>query len=391
MARDFAAYNGVVQTNPPADRLQYVARFSTADDVFHLSMEYNSDGTVRFFGGKLDGNDSLSNGTSTLGATYHTDAGYPVVGTLDGGAITLRAPLAAFGLSVGSSVTGASAFAMAGPAEAIEQLIVDPMRTVDATPPFDGTLAPQTLTPVTIACANPNVQVVGGWHEISDARATGGSYCRHVGTNRTNSLSFQFTGEALDVQVAKGPRGGILRISIDGVVQNVSLYRAPADPAHPDKGGRKDLDFNISVHRNVPPGTHSVRITNESTDAFRDMVYVDGFVITAGDVLTPAGHFVQSVGGLAIGTALAGLDTVNAFVVEPATELMDFIVEAAAGTTVTVKDPSGRSIATATVDDGGVIDLQALPAGAGAYALVLHASAAGDTAFTVWEVLTEQR
>jgi hypothetical protein len=85
------------------------------------------------------------------------------------------------------------------------------------------------------------------------------------------------------------------------------------------------------------------------------------------------------------------VDTVNALVVEPATELMDFIVEVTAGTTVTVKDPSGRSIATATVDDGGVIDLQALPNGPGAYALVFHATAVGDTAFTVWEVLTEQR
>ena len=112
---------------------------------------------------------------------------------------------------------------------------------------------------------------------------------------------------------------------------------------------------------------------------------------TGGDVLTPAGHFVQGVAGLVIGNAIAGLDTVNQFVVEPATELMDFIIEATAGTTVAVKDPSGRTIATATVDDGGVIDVQALPAGAGAYALILHASAAGDTAFTLWEVLTEQR
>ena len=121
------------------------------------------------------------------------------------------------------------------------------------------------------------------------------------------------------------------------------------------------------------------------------MVYVDGFIITGGDILTPAGHFVQGVGGLVIGTALANLDVVNELVVDPATELMDFVVETIAGTTVTVKDPSGRTIAQATVDDGGVIDVQALPAGAGAYALVLHNSTGGDAAFTLWEVLTEQR
>jgi hypothetical protein len=70
---------------------------------------------------------------------------------------------------------------------------------------------------------------------------------------------------------------------------------------------------------------------------------------------------------------------------------MDFILEVTAGTTVTVKDSSGRAIATATVDDGGVIAVQAVPGGAGTYALVLHATATGDTAFTVCEVFTEQR
>src|SRR3981081_1715616 len=121
MARDLAGYNSVLQTTPPADRLQYVFRFSTPDDVFHLSMEYNADGTVRFFGGKLDGNDALVNGTSTLGAGYHTDATYPVVAPIGNGAITLRAPLSAFGLSVGKRITGSNAFAMAGPSETSEK------------------------------------------------------------------------------------------------------------------------------------------------------------------------------------------------------------------------------------------------------------------------------
>jgi hypothetical protein len=191
--------------------------------------------------------------------------------------------------------------------------------------------------------------------------------------------------------VATGPRGGLLGIAIDGVKQDTNLFRAPADPAHPDMSGRKDLDFHTSVHRDVSPGPHSVRITNDSTDSIRDMVYVDGFIISGGDILTPPGHFVQGVGALVVGTALAGVDTVNVLVVDPATLLMDAIVEAAAGTTVTIKDPSGRTIATATIDNGGVIDVQAIPAGAGAYAMVLHAAAAGDTAFTVWEVLTEAR
>jgi hypothetical protein len=134
-----------------------------------------------------------------------------------------------------------------------------------------------------------------------------------------------------------------------------------------------------------------VVVSDESTDNQRDMVYVDGFQIYSGDVGTPAGHFVQETVGTVLSTALAGVDAVNALVVEPATALIDVVVETVAGTTVSIKDPSGKTLATATVDDGGVLDLQALPDGAGAYALVIHNGAAGTIAFQAWEVLTESR
>jgi len=79
MARDLAAYNNAFATDNNADRLQYVFRFATADDVFHLSMEFNANGSVRFFGGRLDGNDGVQNGTgATVGARYATDPGFPV-------------------------------------------------------------------------------------------------------------------------------------------------------------------------------------------------------------------------------------------------------------------------------------------------------------------------
>jgi hypothetical protein len=394
MARDLAAYNAVTQVGTtPADRLQYVFRFSTDEDVFHVSAEYNSDGTFRFFGGKLDANDGLSNGTSILGAGYHTDAGYPVVGTVAPGAITLRAPLSAFGLAAGSRITGANAFAMAGPAEAIEKLITNPMRTVDATPAFDATLAEQIITAGTFSCADPNIQSQGGWHEISDPRADGGSYCRDVGQAKTiDALLFSFTGSGLDLTLVKGPRGGLLGVTVDGVQRGpVNEYRAPADPAHPDNSGRKDLTFGTSAHFDVAPGQHSVRITNDSADPTRDMVYLDSITVTGGAVLTPVGHTVQEVGGMILGTALAAIDAVNMIVVDPATQLLDVVVETVAGTRVTIVDPNGKAIATASVDNGGVLDLQALPDGVGSYALVLHTSVAGDVAFTVWEKLTEAR
>jgi hypothetical protein len=394
MARDLRAYNAVLQTTPAADRLQYVFRFSTAEDVFHLSAEYNSDDTFRFFGGKLDANDALTNGTSTLGAGYHTDAGYPVVGTLSGGALTLRAPLSAFGLAAGSRITGANAFSMAGPSETLEKLILNPMRTIDATPPFDGTLELQPQPTVIVSCADPNIQSQAGWHEISDSRADGGSYCRNVGVGKGNTAYLQlfFTGTSFDIKLVTGPRGGLLGVTIDGgVTQIVDEYRAPADPAHPDNTGRRDLTFGTSRHFEAGPGTHSVRISNNSTDPRRDMVYVDSITLNAGDILTPSGHTVHEVGGVVLGTALAGLDAVSAVVVGPAAQLLDFIVETVAGTTVTIVDPTGKTIATATVDDGGVLDVRAIPGGAGSYALVIHNSSAGDVAFTVWEKITEAR
>jgi hypothetical protein len=121
------------------------------------------------------------------------------------------------------------------------------------------------------------------------------------------------------------------------------------------------------------------------------MVYVDGFIITGGDILTPVGHTVHEVGGMVLGTALAGVEEISAFVVEPAAELLDFVVETVAGTTVTIVGPTGKTLATAKVDDGGVLDLQALPDGAGGYALVLHNDTAADAAFTLWEMITETR
>jgi len=392
MARDLSAYNAVLQSTPNADRLQYLFRFSTAEDVFHISMEYNSDGTVRFFGGKLDANDSLSNGTSTLGAAYHTDATYPVIGTLNSGALTLRAPLSAFGLAVGSSITGAAAFSMAGPSEALDGTILDPMRTVDATPPFDATLAVQAIAPVTIDCTDPNIQRAGGWHVLNDPKAGNGTLCRDVGTNKTNDfLKLQFSGNGIDIVVAKGPRGGTLGFSVDGVKQQINEYAASTAPGSPDQSGKKGLTYNVVIHRDVAQGVHNVVVTNDSTDNQRDMVYVDGFKIYGGDVGTPSGHFVQETLGLVIGTALSGLESVNEFLVEPTTEIIDFVVETVAGTTVSIKDPSGKTIATARVDDGGVLDLQALPDGAGAYALVIHDGTAGTIAFQAWEVLTESR
>jgi hypothetical protein len=121
------------------------------------------------------------------------------------------------------------------------------------------------------------------------------------------------------------------------------------------------------------------------------MAYVDGFTITGGDILTPVGHFVYETVSTVFDTAIAGIDPVFALVVEPTARSLDVVMEAIAGTTITIVGPGGKPLATATVGDGGVVDVAALTDGAGTYALVVHNSSGGDLAFKLFESVAEAR
>lgn len=156
MQADLSAYNaGAGATTLPAGRIQYLLRFETAGEVYHLSMESLSDGTRRFFGGKIDANDapgSQSPNPSTSGMQYHTDDNVHATGVVDSaGVLTIRADLSDFGLAEGTPVYSVTAMAMAGLTEAQEQVIPESIlgaRVVDATPPFDSVLgASVTGTP----------------------------------------------------------------------------------------------------------------------------------------------------------------------------------------------------------------------------------------------------
>jgi uncharacterized repeat protein (TIGR01451 family) len=167
MAASLNAYNGVVCVPAPsclAERLQYVVRFMTADEIYHLSAEFVAPNTLRFFGGKLDANDKLtstSNPTATFGAGYHTD--FAATGSLVNGELAIRAPASAFGLGAGSNVYSVTAFSMAGPTETDEIFIDWIMRTIDATPPFDATLIDVTTADLAIAKTDsPDPAKAGG-------------------------------------------------------------------------------------------------------------------------------------------------------------------------------------------------------------------------------------
>src|ERR671930_659306 len=141
MQRDLAAYNFACPLCQQAERLQYVVRFESANEVYHISLELFPGGSPHFFGGKLDANDQILNPaspTGVIGAGYHWD--FEATGSIQNGAVTISAPASAFGLGAGANLFSVTGFSTAGPLEANETLASNIMRTVDATPPFDTTL-----------------------------------------------------------------------------------------------------------------------------------------------------------------------------------------------------------------------------------------------------------
>jgi uncharacterized repeat protein (TIGR01451 family) len=165
MKHDLDAYNAVLCAPAPsclADRFEYTLRFLGPRDIYHLSAEFTPGSPLRYFGGKLDANDKLTLAASPVavyGAAYHTD--FAAVGSVSNNILTIRAPLAAFGLSSGAAITSATAFAMAGPSEATELTVDRLMRTVDATPPFDAVLSDAADVSVTKTDAPDPIRVNG--------------------------------------------------------------------------------------------------------------------------------------------------------------------------------------------------------------------------------------
>jgi hypothetical protein len=148
MTRDLLAYDTATPTSPAA-RLQYVLRFDTAGDTDYFAMDVDAVGNLSFHGGTLTAADALpptnpqppglASGTAE-GAEYDHASSVgpaPIAGHIDGNSITFTVPAAELGISATSPIYSATAFAMAGPLAAA-QAVQNPMRTIDATPPFDG-------------------------------------------------------------------------------------------------------------------------------------------------------------------------------------------------------------------------------------------------------------
>jgi uncharacterized repeat protein (TIGR01451 family) len=176
MISALAGYNAACPLGCGGARVQYVVRFASESEVYHLSFEALAGGNTRVFGGRLDDNDGLVNPaspTAVLAAAYHTDTtiSAQVTGSLSGDALVLRVPAAALNLAAGSQLTSVTGLALAGPLEADEVTAATPMRTVDATPPFDVPL--REIADLAIAGAGPSssqlVQPVTYTFQITNA------------------------------------------------------------------------------------------------------------------------------------------------------------------------------------------------------------------------------
>lgn len=154
VAQDLTSFNSTPPGALPAERIQYVVRFSTANEIFHMSAEIAKDGTMRSFGGGLDDNDGRASGGTVVMASYRRDLFYAVTGQIENGELVLRGAASSFGLGTGSELFGVSAFTMAGPREQ-DETVFSPMRTVDATPPFDAKLGEVEAAPTPSPEATP--------------------------------------------------------------------------------------------------------------------------------------------------------------------------------------------------------------------------------------------
>jgi subtilisin family serine protease len=157
---------------------------------------------------------------------------------------------------------------------------------VNAVAAVDRAGTPPRIT--VVESDDPAVASSGGWHEVDDSRATLGRYRRNVGGKRGTAdayLELHYTGNRIEVQIARGPRGGTAEAFVDGLSRGrIDFYRAPTDPGKPDNSGKKDLTFGDVVGYDTPSGDHVFRleVVNDGTDTQRNMIYVDGFVVHEG-------------------------------------------------------------------------------------------------------------
>jgi len=157
MVNALGAYNGVLTTDLPAQRIQYVVRFETANDVGYMAFDVNSAGVESSYGGIIDQNNQIIAAGNAVGTLYNAQSGFTVSATRAGNSLLLSAPMAQFAVNNGMTLDSVTAFTDAGPADtsvggvtSTDGTILNTDRVVDSSPPLDVVaepLQPQATTP----------------------------------------------------------------------------------------------------------------------------------------------------------------------------------------------------------------------------------------------------
>ena len=106
---------------------------------------------------------------------------------------------------------------------------------------------------------------VGDWEHVEDEGAVLGSLRRS--SQPGDRLRFRFLGTGLELVVCKDPRGGVLRVAIDGAeAAEVSLH-----------SDTRSYDVHIPLAVGLPDGVHQVEIAAQSERGTH--VDVDGLIV----------------------------------------------------------------------------------------------------------------
>jgi hypothetical protein len=92
-----------------------------------------------------------------------------------------------------------------------------------------------------------------GWAGVANSNASGGGY--RAGRTANSTASFKFTGNGVDVVIAKGPAFGKMQVAIDGTAQGtVDLFRAGS------------VQWKVALlYHGLSAGQHTVTVTVAGT------------------------------------------------------------------------------------------------------------------------------
>lgn len=249
---------------------------------------------------------------------------------------------------------------------------------------------------ITLECDDPSITRLGGWHNVEDERATNGHYCRAVEAKKNKAdpfLSFTFTGTAVEVQLARGPRGANAEIFIDDVSQGIlSFFRPASDPTRPDKSGKRDLTFGISERYKTTAGIHTFRLVVlndvETENPPQDMVYVDGFIIRG--IPQGTGNPTESSTATTVSIDPAGIGSLP-LTADLNTTLLTGVLEVPedADLDLLIVDPLGSVVGEANTEDPTEV-VQVTPTLTGIYLFNVVNKSPLTASYTLYQITTEE-